>query len=572
MNLAACEYNGNTLGAGNAPWKWCGGEGMNRSKNNKKQQTGSFLSGVVVLSVSTVLVKIVGLACKIPLIAILGAEGMGYFNSAYEIYALLCVISTAGLPTALAMLIAGARAHEDHARVARVYRSATRLFCLLGGVGTLGMLLLADPIARAIGNADAEACIVAIAPALLCVCIASAVRGYFQGCHRMGPTAISQLIEAVGKLVFGVLFAAVAVKRGYRIPICAAYGVWGLTLGTALSALYLMILKTIDRRQVIRKGETSTQGKGAMRLLLRIALPITVSAAVLSVTRMVDMALILRRLGDVGVSLSEANQIYGAYTTLALPVFSLIPALVTPIALSLVPQLSAAIESRAAEGQARVVTDALRLTVLLGLPSSLGIAVYARPILSLLFAGETEAIAIAAPLLSVLGASVFFSCMITTTNAILQSYRKTEKPIVSTVVGSTVKIIGAYLLIGIPSIGVFGAPISTFLCNLTVTAMNLWYLYACLPHTEGLKIGRIFGRPLAASVGAVLLSVAVYLPMRAWTESETIGFFAALMTAAVGYAALAVLFGAVTREDLALLPHRKKKSGTMCSEQSELHS
>ncbi len=544
--------------------------GLKNKENNGRKST--FLSGVLVLSVSTVLVKVIGLACKIPLIAYLGAEGMGYFNSAYEIYALLCVISTAGLPVALAMLIATELAREDYARIDRVYRSASRMFCLLGGVGTLALLLFAEPIAKSIGNVDAKACIVAIAPALLAVCMASAVRGYFQGYGRMGPTAVSQLIESVGKLVFGVAFAAWAIRRGERVPVAAAYGVLGLTLGTVLSALYLLILKAIDSRRTSRVCAWRSAAKGTVRTLLRIALPITVSAAVLGVTRMVDMALILRRLGDVGVSLPEANRIYGAYTTLALPVFSLIPALVTPVALSLVPQLSAAIESRAAEGQVRVVSDALRLTVLLAMPSSLGIAVYARPILSLLFVGEDEAIAMAAPLLSMLGASVFFSCLITTTNAVLQSYRKTEKPIVSTVVGSAVKIVGAYVLIGIPSIGVFGAPISTFFCNLTVCAMNLWYLYACLPHTKELGIGRIFGRPFGASLCAIALSVAVYLPVRSWAQSETIGFFAAMLTAVIGYAAFAVLLRAVTKEDLALLPWGRKNKEKTVSAPSETHS
>ncbi len=524
------------------------------------------------LSISTVLVKVIGLACKIPLIAYLGAEGMGYFNSAYEIYALLCVISTAGLPVALAMLIATELAREDHARIDGIYRSACRIFCLLGGVGTLALWLFAEPLAKSIGNADAKACIVAIAPALLAVCVASAVRGYFQGYGRMGPTAISQMIEAVGKLVFGVAFSAWAIRRGEHLPVAAAYGVFGLTLGTVLSALYLLIVKASDTHRATHTRVRRVAGKGTVLVLLRIALPITVSAAVLGVTRMVDMALILRRLGDVGVSLPEANRIYGAYTTLAVPVFSLIPALVTPVALSLVPQLSAAIESRAGDGQVRVVSDALRLTVLLAMPSSLGIAVYARPILSLLFAGEDEAIAIAAPLLSMLGASVFFSCLITTTNAILQSYRKTEKPIVSTVAGSAVKIVGAYVLIGIPSIGVFGAPISTFFCNLTVSAMNLWYLYACLPHTRGLGIGRVFLRPFAASLCAIGLSVAVYLPVRSWAGRETVGFFAAVLTAVVGYAVFAVLLRAVTREDLALLPWGQKKNKKKnVSEASETH-
>lgn len=544
---------------------------MNRFiSQKKKEHKGSFLSGVLILSISTVLVKIIGLACKIPLISILGAEGMGYFNSAYEIYALLCVISTAGLPVALAILLAGAYERGEHAKADRIYRSAMRMFCLLGGVGTLLLIAFSEPISLAIGNADAKACIVAIAPALLCVCIASAVRGYFQGGSRMGPTAVSQLIEAVGKLVFGVWFAELAVRHGYGVSTAAAYAIFGLTLGTALSAIYLMLLKAFGEKKRVTREERC--GKGTVRMLLRIAFPITVSAAVLGVTRMVDMALILRRLAAGGLLPSEANRIYGAYTTLAIPVFSLIPALITPIALSLVPQLSAAIASRADTGQTRVVTDAIRLTVLLAMPASLGITVYAEPILSLLFAGEDEAIAVATPLLSVLGISVFFSCMITTTNAILQSYRKTEKPIVSTVVGSLVKIVGAYCLIGIPQIGVYGAPISTFLCNLTVTVMNLWYLHECLPHTRELSVVRIFGKPLAISMGAIFLSVGVYFSLCVWGDRKTLAFLVAVPVAILSYLALAFVFRVITKEDLSLLPWGKKTRNNTLSDGSEMQS
>ena len=572
MNTKACEYDVifHTLEKERAKERY-GGGGMNRLANKqKKEHKGSFLSGVVILSLSTVLVKVIGLACKIPMIAILGAEGMGYFNSAYEIYALLCVISTAGLPVALAILLSSAYERGEYAKAERIYRSALRMFCILGVVGTLLLIAFAKPIALAIGNADAGECIVAIAPALLCVCLASAVRGYFQGGSRMGPTAVSQLIEAVGKLLFGVLFASLAVRYGCDVSVAAAYGILGLTLGTLLSALYLMILKGIEGKKRLKHAQLG--GQGTVRTLLRIAFPITVSAAVLGVTRMVDMALILRRLSAGGLLAADANRIYGAYTTLAIPVFSLIPALITPIALSLVPQLSAAIASRADTGQTRVVTDAVRLTVLLAMPASLGITVYAEPILSLLFSGEAEAIAIAAPLLSVLGISVFFSCMITTTNAILQSYRKTEKPIVSTVTGSLVKIVGAYCLIGIPRIGVYGAPISTFLCNLTVTAMNLWYLHGCLPHTRALSVARIFGKPFAISVCSILLSVGVYLPMCVWGYHKTASFLIAAAVAVVAYVALALGFRVITREDLSLLPWGKKKKNDCASDCSEMKS
>ncbi|MBE6549352.1 MAG: polysaccharide biosynthesis protein [Ruminococcaceae bacterium] len=531
----------------------------NKKIADKKIGNG-FLSGVFILSVSTVIVKVIGLACKIPLISLLGAEGMGYFNSALEIHALLCVISTAGLPVALSMLVSACRERNDGVGIRKIWRTAFALFLLLGGVGALILSCFAPAISKGVGNPDAAASVAAIAPSLLFVCFASAVRGYFQGFGHMTPTAISQLIEALGKLIFGVLFAYFALDSGTSLPLAAAYSVFGITLGTALSALYLLISKARNRRynievskpQILPRKEQKT-----VSTLLKIAFPITVSSAVLSVTRMIDMSLILRRLSDIGVSSSRANEIFGSYTTLALPVFSLVPSLITPIALSLVPQLSAAIEKRSSDGQGRVLSDSMRLTVLFAIPSSMGIALYARPILSILFSGQYEAIDIAAPLLSILGGSVLFSCVITTTNAILQSYRKTVLPIISMAVGSAVKIVSAYILIGIEDIGVYGAPISTFLCNVCITAMNLYFISGVF---KGDGILKIWGRPFVASLGGILLSLAAYIPLTSLLGSETLGFMIVLPIALIGYFAFAVLTRAITKDDLLLLPFVKNKS------------
>lgn len=524
----------------------------NKATNAEKRQRDGFFSGVLLLSASTMLVKVIGLACKIPLIAVLGAEGMGYFNSAFEIYALLCTLATTGFPVAMSVLISAARQKGSQDEIAKIFRTSTRFLFALGAIGTLLMFFFSRPIAVAIGNDDASFCIVAISPALLCVCLSCAIRGYFQGYDRMGPTAVSQLIEAVGKLCFGVLFAAIAVRNGKSVAVAAAYSVLGLTIGTLISTLYLWMLKALDRT---RRAPSVTKGQGTLAPLLRMAFPITVSAALLGFARMIDMALILRRLSDIGTSLSRANEIYGSYTTLALPVFGLVPSLITPVALSLVPKLSAAVEAKSAQGQHRVVIDALRLTIVPAMPASLGIALYSTPILTILFSSEPEAVAIAAPLLSVLGGSVFFSCMITTTNAILQAYRKPNLPIISTVIGVGVKIFSAYVLIGAPSIGIYGAPLSTFLCNLSVTLANLWFIYGVVGRTE--HTFSLYVRPLIASLGAMLCSFCAYLPVSRATQSTTLGFLAAMPVAGISYLLLAFLSGAITKEDAALLPRGK---------------
>ena len=521
------------------------------------------MSGVLTLSLSTVIVKIIGLAYKIPMIGYLGAEGMGYFNSAYEIYALLCVIATAGLPTALTMLISEARERGERKQIERTYRTALLVFLLLGALGSTLMVWLARPLAEWIGNNGAHLCILAIAPALFCVCFAGAVRGYFQGFGKMTPTAISQLLEALGKLVFGVLFAALALQRGNDIPTVAAFAVLGLSLGTLVSALYLLLAKVIGRSgRAAIEAWRSEANSPCFSTLLRIAVPITLSSAVLSVTRLLDMALIMRRLQTIGWSAAEANAVYGAYTTLAVPVFGLLPSLITPISLALVPQLAGAVEGGDAEEQATVADRALRLTILLSMPASMGITLYAYPILSLLFRSEPEAVAVAAPLLAILGMSVLFSGIITTTNAILQAYHRVGAPILSMTVGALVKALSAYVLLGIPQVGVYGAPISTLLCNITVTVINMRLLAKCLPHSiHATGFFGLYGKPLGASAGAILASLAVYIPLWRISDRMTLSFLGAVLVAVVGYMLFAVWMGVVTSEDIALLPLGKRLAG-----------
>lgn len=532
--------------------RWC--RYLNEKKQKPQGGAKGFMSGFLTLSLSTLVVKIIGLAFKIPMLSFLGTEGMGYFNSAYEIYALLCVIATAGLPVALSMMVSAARARGDGEEIKRVYRAARGMFLLLGVCGTAIMLALAEPLARIIGNPDAKAAIVAIAPALTFICFASTVRGYCQGFEQMTPTAVSQLIEALCKLGAGILFAVIAIKRGYGIPTVAAFAVLGITLGTLLSLLYLLFAKRGKRYAVsLTQGQeaTSTRGAPVWRKLLGIALPITLGSAVIGLTRIIDMALIMRRLQDTGVSVAESNRIYGAYTTLAVPVFSLIPALIAPVSMALVPQLTSCLERGDAQGQRTAVENSVRITVLLALPASLGLVGFARPILQLLFSGQTEAVEVSAPLLSALGASVIFSCLMTTTNAVLQAYRKVYLPVISMAIGVLVKLVASYFLIGIEGIGPMGAPVGSLLCNLCATALNLYFMSSA-PSCR-LSVGKVLFKPLGASFLAVGTAMVIYAKLGGQMQS-VLSLAIAIAAAVVLYLAVSIVSGAVRREDIELLP------------------
>ena len=377
----------------------------------------------------------------------------------------------------------------------------------------------------------------------------------------MSPTAISQLIEALGKLFLGVFFAKLALNAGYGLPIASAWAIAGLGVGTLLSSLYLLILKLADDRKNKDTSSVSHEEykeKNTFLTLFKIAVPITLSSAVLSVTRIIDMTLIMRRLQDIGYSTAGANAVYGSYTTLALPVFSLVPSLITPVALALVPRLSAAIERRSSDGQSEVAESSLRITTFFAIPASMGVAVYSRQILELLFPKESEAIAVASPLLALLGISILFACLITTTNAVLQSYRQTVKPIISMGVGALVKVVSAYILIGMPSVGVYGAPISTLLCNLTVTAINLYFMNKHVPRICG--VFKVYIKPFAVSCVMIVLSFAVYLSITYYLENTVIAFVVAMLAALIAYFAFSLLFGAVSEEDINMLPMGAKIS------------
>ena len=527
---------------------------MNTKPNTTKKV---FFSGVLLLTLSTILVKLVGLFYKIPMLSYLGSEGMGYFHSAYEIYAVFCIIATAGLPVALSVLISAALAEGKDRDAERIWQVSLTLFVVIGLLGSLLMWGLARPICQWIKSEDALGCIISIAPTLFFVCVSSAIRGYFQGYQKMMPTAISQLLEAVGKLVFGLLFAHFALKRGASVPALAAAAGWGVTAGTVLSTLYLAFERVRFRRKADSKVKAHFPHKGheVEKKLLRIALPITLGSFLISLTKVVDMSMILRRLQAIGYTPAQANEAYGSYTTLAISVFALLPTLLNSIALPLVPILSAAIAGGDKVTEHKMIELSYRINALIAIPASIGITLFAEPILSLLFGSQREAVETAAPLLSILGISVFLSCMITATNSVLHAYREVRKPIYSTLAGVVTKGIAAYILIGIPAIGLWGAPISSFFCNAVIVVMNMHFVSK---FCEQIDIKALFVYPTLLSLVTVGIAYGEYLLLCGRFGQNVLTTLIPMLTAVLLYLVLGCLFGLISEEDISALPMGKK--------------
>ena len=501
-----------------------------------------FYWGVLVLSLSAVIVKIIGLVYKIPMLRLLGSEGMGYFNSAYEIYALLCIISTSGLPIAMSVIISRDR-DERHAE--RVFASAMRLFIIIGAICTAIMLVFSYPLARFLGNDKSFYSIIAISPTLFFICMTSAYRGYFQGHGEMLPTATSQVIEALCKLILGLIFASVALNSGYGGEIAAAYAVLGLVLGSALSLLYLFLVKKF-------RGDVADKALGyhkpIARELILTSLPITIAAAVTSGTKLIDMTMILRRLQSIGYSSERAFSVYGSYTTLCLPLFSLAPALIGSVSMPIIPRLGSAIADKDARGQNDAVNDGIALTSIISMPISAGLALYSREILELIFKGESEAIELCAPLLTLLAFSVSLSSMLALNSALLQAYGHPTLPLISIGIGASVKIILAYFLIGNEGINIAGAPISTFFCDMTINIVSFSFLLRYLPGK--LKIGKIFIKPFLASVLSVTASKIIYGNLCARYSDGAIVTLLSIALAAIIYLTVCLAFKVIDIKEI----------------------
>ncbi len=527
---------------------------MQMKKTDNKDYTKQFFSGVAVLALSTFIVKIIGLFYKIPMMAYLGAEGMGYFNSAYEIYSLFFVIATTGIPIAISILVSENKTQSKIENIKKIFRISLITLGILGLIGAVLMSVFHKQLASLINNDAAALSILAISPTILLICISSAIRGYFQGNQIMMPTAVSQVIEALGKLLLGLGFAIIALNKGYTMPEVAAFAVLGLTLGVLISLLYLLIYKMLNKIKHSKDEKISLTVESSdkiLRQLFGIAIPITLSSTILSLNKVIDMTMILGRLTAIGYTQNAANSIYGSYSTMAVSIYNLPSTLITAIALPLVPMLAAAIETDDRVKEKSVISSSLKLTALISFPASLGISVFSKQILKLLFSSQDKEIEYTAPLLSLLGVSIFLSAMITITNAILQAYKQVNKPIISMLCGVLIKLVLSFLLIGVPNINIYGAPISTFFSTVVIVTLNLYFI---IKNSGRLgAISKIFVKPFVSAFLAVAAGVGLYMLLDAILDTKIVILFVITVVALI-YLITVIKLKVIDNEEILMLP------------------
>lgn len=532
---------------------------MSEKQTRLSNTQNSFMHGAMILIAANILVKIIGALFKIPLTNLIGGEGMGYFQTAYGIYQMLFVLSTAGLPVAISKMVSENAALERWGNVKRIFHVALLTFMVIGVIGSIAMFFGADAFAKAANNDKAVYAVMTISPAIFFVAIMCTFRGYFQGLSNMIPTAISQVVEAAAKLLLGFVAAWILIRAGESVEISAAGAVTGITVGSILAALMMWFYYNRSRRireiKKLAKTSEASPKKTILVKLLKIAIPVTIGASVMSITNLIDLLLVMNRLGDAGFTQAQANSLYGTYTSMSVTMFNLPPSLVVGLSVSIIPILSSAFAVRDRAKLHSTISSCLRISILIAMPCAVGLAVLSKPLLSMLFFARLEEVAIAAPLLTSLGPGVLFVCMVSVTNAMLQAINRPNIPVITMLCGGCVKLITNFILVGTPDINISGAPIGTTLCYATITILNFIFIIKTT-HLRPNFINMII-KPL---VSAVVMGVIALLAYRILNIAlgNSIAVLGSVVVAAVVYFFALVVLRGLIREDILLMPKGAK--------------
>ena len=531
---------------------------------NEKKST--FFGGAAILAASAIAVKLIGAVYRIPLGNILPDDVMGDYNSAYNIYNFFLTISTAGLPVALSKTISEANALGRREQVDKTFRVAFLTFLTMGLISFFCMTVLAAPLSQAvISNPKAVYCVMALAPSVLCVCVMSAFRGYFQGHFNMVPTGISQVIEAFCKLVVGLALAVYFVFVLKRPQFGSVGAIIGVSFGSVIALVYILFL-FFRSRQSRDRSAAREQTDSAGRIfsnLLRLAIPITLGSAATSLVTLIDTKLVMSQLQSVyqtvdglgtDAALDAARGLYGIYSK-TMSIYNLPFSMMVPLTACIIPAVSAALAKHDRREAQRVSESALRIGLLLALPMGMGLFALGGPIMGLLFpAIDVE---IAGPLLSMLGLASIFVALQLLCNSILQANGLVNLPILAVIIGGVVKISVNYVLVGNPDIRINGAPVGTLSCFIVIALLEIFLIRRAIPAPPSFL--RALVRPFLASAVMAAAAWSVYgLLTRFLRLGNALATLGAIAVAVVLYAALVLLLRAISREDLALMPKGDK--------------
>ena len=526
----------------------------------------NFLSGALILTVANVLVKIIGAIYKIPLANQIDTVGMNYYNDAYQIYSLLYVLSTAGVPVAIAKMVSEAVVEKRLQEPKKILKISMGIFAAIGLTLMGLMMLFVEPLSNMLASDTANHCITLIAPAIFLVAISATIKGYFQGYKCMTPTAAFQIIEAAFKLA-GLAIVGVMRFRGITDPmVLACGGILGVTFGSFAASVFMVIRFLMEKE--LGKDLTDTLPSRSRRAIakttLTLAIPISLSSAVMSVTSTLDMFLVKWNLKEYGLSNEQVIDVYGAYAGGTSSLFNLVPAITITVGIAVLPFLTSALVAGKKEEAYINMRSAAKVVSLLAMPCALGMSVMSEPIVKLLYTESYWEVVI--PTLSLLAISVFFVSFVSLTGVYLQAAGKVKTSLMTMGVGAFMKL--TVNILAVRSIGIIGAPLGTFACYTSIAVLNIYFIYRYIGFRFPLR--DTFLKPLICSVACCGAAYGVWKLLCTAGLSLKIALFPAVLVAVVIYAVLLLVLRVLAKEDMVLIP-KGEKIGALLERKGWIH-
>lgn len=586
------------------------------TKRKTAQRTEQTLvEGAFILTIGIVLVKLIGAVFKIPLSNIIGEAGMGYFNSAYSLYLPVYTVAAAGFPAALARQVSENMTLGRYRDVEKVRKIARNIFLITGTLGFLAMIVIGFVLTNLSISSNAIYSILMMSPSVFFCCMMSSYRGYNEGLRNMIPTAVSQVIEALVKLIFGLGLAVIIVKYGESqfyaaanvsgaaaaggvtvsvfgrechslndarnacYPFAAAATLFAISMGSAFGLLYMWI-RTKKKgigftKEQLAAAPAPRETKDIVKTFFKIGIPIALGVLALNLTQLIDLLTIQSQLQKLSISGLRAqygslldsveddpeemsNFLYGAYS-FGVTIYNLVPYIIQSLGTSGLPNLSAAwvINDRAKIKEC--INSVIKISILIAFPAGFGLFALAPEVLGLLYSGKAAA-TICIPMMRVLGIMVMVGSLAAPLNSMLQAIGKQDIPVKLMLVGAVIKIALNYILVGTQSINIKGAPYGSVACYAFIAVFSIIIL--CKNAKVKLDIMSTFVKPF---ISAGLCGLAAFGTQQLLNMfiSSRITVVVSIGVAVIVYIISLFVLKAVSKSDIEMLPKGEKIAKTL---------
>lgn len=515
------------------------------------QRKPSFVWNTLILTAAGAIARVLGAVYRIFLSRMIGDDGIGLFQMAYDLAFVLMTVAISGLPLAISKLVAERYEEGDGPGVNRIF---TISLLASGALGLLGSLILyfGAPLLITTNLHEPRALLSLqyMAPSVFFIFMMAPFRGYFQGLQRMVPRALSDTIEQIARVAAIVFLVWLWQDSG--VEYAAGGASLGVTIGAAVGFLYLLIAYLRRDKQIVvaADGGASAHESGSTVLgrIVQVAVPIIMGSLIWPLMRFVDTMLIHMRLVYAGFTTERATELFGQFSGQAGPLINLPSILTVALAASLVPSIASAISRRDVETTRQQTNLALKLSLVIGLAAAVGLNMLATPVAQFLYSNAE-----AGPVIAAYAWVILFLLLYQASTSILQGVGKLAPPVFSMLIGVAVKAVLTYILCGMPQFHVLGAGWATAIGMAAAVFINLSVIYRQL----GLKIdwrGLVIAPGIAVAAMALVIQFGYPLLLTLAFGRLTIALLLTVGIAAAVYFLILILAGAFSRFELAAIP------------------